>query len=369
MQFLTVDDIDMRDKRILIREDFNVPVEKGVVTSNMRIKAALPGIKRLLEFGAQIGIISHLGRPDGVDPRCSLEPVAKELQKLLGEEVFFSKELAPSNAQVVMYENIRFYTGETNNDPELAAKLASLGDVFVMDAFGSAHRAHASTVGVCEKAKQAVAGDLLVKEINALDKVISDPSKPVVAVIGGSKISSKIDVMRSLLKKVDYVLVGGGMANTLIAAKGVDVKDSLYEPSMLDTAKEIIADAGGKLVLPTDYVWNNNQIMDIGFSSVDLYSGYIKDAATVIWNGPMGVFEQDEFANGTRGLAVAITECKGYTLAGGGETLAAIDKWQLQDGLSYISTGGGAFLEYVEGKILPSLHALEERYKNGITTH
>lgn len=364
MEFKTLDDVEISGKRVLIREDFNVPIVAGVVQSEARIRAALPTIQRAVNAGAQVRLMSHLGRPEGPDPRFSLQPVAAYLMSILGYGVDLVTELRESDAPLVLYENVRFFSGETTNDPQLAKKMAALCDVFVMDAFGSAHRAHASTVGVCEYAPMAVAGPLLVREIQALDRVMQNPQRPLVVIIGGAKVSSKLEVLKALLAKTDYLIVGGGMANTFLAAQGMDVKNSLYEPDMLDYAEELLKQYKNKLLLPIDYIWDEtNRIVDIGPQSCKKFADIILQASTILWNGPMGVFEDPRFANGTLDVAKSVSRSNAFSVAGGGDTLAAIEKIQLVNPISYISTGGGAFLEYVEGKTLPAIQALITKSK------
>ena len=382
-------DVELAGKRVLIREDLNVPVAQGKVTSDARIRAALPTIKLALERGARVLVMSHLGRPkEGApDPALSLAPVAAQLSKLLGRPVRFvanwlnGVEAAPG--EVVVLENVRFNKGEKKDDEALARRMAALCDVFVMDAFGTAHRAEASTHGVALFAPVACAGPLLAAELNALGKALHAPKRPLVAVVGGSKVSTKLAVLESLIDKVDQLVVGGGIANTFLAATGLPVGKSLHEPEMLDVARGLLERArrrGVGLPLPTDVVVAHKfaagaaatikpasavsaeeMILDIGPQSAAAVAGIVQQAGTVIWNGPLGVFEFDQFGDGTRTLTLAIAKSPAFSIAGGGDTLAAIEKYGVESDISYISTGGGAFLEFVEGKTLPAVAALERR--------
>lgn len=396
MTMLTMSDVDLMGKRVLMREDFNVPMHEGKITSDARIQAALPGIQKALKAGAAVILMSHLGRPvEGEsDPHYSLGPVASHLSTLLGQEVKFIStwkdgiDVEPGD--VVLLENVRFLNGETSNDDVLALRLASLCDVFVMDAFGSAHRAHASTHGVARYAPIACAGPLLEAEVKGLSKALNNPAKPMAAIVGGSKVSSKLTILRSLTSIVDILIVGGGIANTFIVAAGHKVGKSLYEPELVVEAKslmELCAKRGVKLPLPVDVVVgdrftdtaiatirnidevkDDELILDIGPKTVAQYIKLLDDAKTIIWNGPVGVFEMPQFAEGTKALATAIAESQAYSIAGGGDTLSAIDKFNITDKISYISTGGGAFLEFLEGRILPGIAVLEERY-NALPHH
>ncbi|HXV39424.1 MAG TPA: phosphoglycerate kinase [Steroidobacteraceae bacterium] len=382
-------DLDLAGRRVLIREDLNVPVEDGRVTSDARIRAALPTIRLALEKGARVLVMSHLGRPkEGErDPALSLAPVAKALSAQLGRPVRFvvdwldGVEAAPGD--VVLLENVRFNKGEKKDDESLARRMAALCDVFVMDAFGTAHRAEASTHGVALAAPVACAGPLLVAELEALGRALHAPKRPLVAVVGGSKVSTKLTVLENLLEKVDALVVGGGIANTFLAAAGLPVGKSLYEPDMLDTARRLLARAqqrGVSLPLPADVVVATEFsatakatvkpaaavaaaeiILDIGPASAATLAAIVTQAGTVIWNGPVGVFEYDQFGEGTKALTLAIAGSPAFSIAGGGDTLAAIDKYGVQSEISYISTGGGAFLEFVEGRTLPAVAALERR--------
>ena len=382
-------DVDLAGKRVLIREDLNVPVAEGKVTSDARIRAALPTLQVALERGARVLVMSHLGRPkEGApDPALSLAPVAARLSELLGRPVRLvtdwldGVEAAPG--EVVLLENVRFNKGEKKDDESLARKMAALCDVFVMDAFGTAHRAEASTHGVALFASVACAGPLLAGELDALGKALHKPARPLVAVVGGSKVSTKLAVLESLIDKVDHLVVGGGIANTFLAASGLPVGKSLYEPDMLDVAHGLLKRAEARgigLPVPTDVVVAHTfaadatatikqasavsadeMILDIGPQSAAAVAGIVQKAGTVIWNGPLGVFEFDQFGDGTRVLAQAIAKSRAFSIAGGGDTLAAIEKYGVESDISYISTGGGAFLEFVEGKTLPAVAALERR--------
>lgn len=381
-------DLDIDGKRVLVREDLNVPLANGVITSDARIKAALPTIRAALDANAAVLLMSHLGRPvEGkFDPQFSLQPVVDHLASLLGIEVPLIRhwidgvEVEPG--KVVLLENVRFLRGEKANSESLSRQMAALCDVFVMDAFGTAHRAQASTCGVAEFAAVACAGPLLCAELEALATALKDPARPVVAIVGGSKVSSKLTVLESLAKIVDELIVGGGIANTFIAAAGHNVGGSLYEADMLEMAKSLAANTDNRanIPLPMDVVvasefsasaaavtkpisevGDADLILDIGPEAAKKFSAIIADAGTIIWNGPVGVFEFDQFGAGTRELAEAIAASDAYSIAGGGDTLAAIDKYGVAGGISYISTGGGAFLEFVEGKTLPAVAVLEAR--------
>ncbi len=366
-KLLTLDEVDLRNKRVLIREDFNVPIENSQVQSDLRIRAALPGIKQALAAGAQVRLMSHLGRPAEGNwlAEYSLEPIAKCLEKLINLPVKFIKDMfnepvSPTD-NLILFENVRFLAGETENDVSLAKKMAGMCDVFVMDAFGSAHRAHASTVGVAEFARQAVAGPLLMQEITALDKIMRSPIAPVVAIIGGAKISTKLQVLFSLITKVNSLIIGGGMANTLLAAQGVDIGASLCEADLIPEAKRLLLAAQQckcQILLPIDFVTADNKILDIGAQTIVNYIQPIKQARTILWNGPLGVFEDPRYANGTRQIAIAVANSQAFSVAGGGDTLLAIEQFNLTEQIDYISTGGGAFLEYIEGKALPAITVL-----------
>ena len=389
MKVVRMTDTDLRNKRVLIREDLNVPVHEGVVTSDARIRAALATIRYALDQHARVFVMSHLGRPQEgqEDPKLTLAPVAVRLSELLGKPVPLRKnwidgiDCAPGSA--VLCENVRFLKGEKKDDEQLARRMAALCEVFVMDAFGTAHRAEASTHGVARYAPVACAGPLLVGELEALERALKDPARPLVAIVGGSKVSTKLMVLESLLEKVDQLIVGGGIANTFLAASGVDVGKSLCETEMLDVARRLMDKARARdaqIPLPTDVVVGrefaatahadvrpvnevrrDEMILDIGPDSADRCSALLQTAGTIIWNGPVGVFEFEQFGEGTRTIASGIARSKAFSLAGGGDTLAAIEKYGVEDGISYISTGGGAFLEFVEGKTLPAVAVLEQR--------
>jgi phosphoglycerate kinase len=388
MPVIKMVDIDLSGKRVLIREDLNVPVSDGVVTSDARIQAALPTIQAALAANAAVMLVSHLGRPTEGQPeaRFSLQPVADHLAVLLGRDVpLVSDWIDGVNVElgnVVLLENVRFIDGEKACNESLSRKMAALCDVYVMDAFGTAHRAQASTYGVAEHAPVACAGPLLAGELDALGKAMDDPARPFVAIVGGSKVSTKLTVLDSLTGVVDSLIVGGGIANTFIAAAGHNVGNSLHEPEMLDTARELAKSADGRADIPVpvdvvvakefsadaaavtktvDAVAGDDLILDIGPETSARFASILKSAGTIIWNGPVGVFEFDAFGDGTKALAEAIAASSAFSVAGGGDTLAAIDKYGVRDGISYISTGGGAFLEFVEGKTLPAVAMLEKR--------
>ncbi len=381
-------DLDLKGKRVLIREDLNVPVKNGKVTSDARIQASLPTIRAAIEKGAKVMLMSHLGRPDeGVySEENSMKPVGEYLSGLLGFPVpvlrdYLDGQFELQDGQVVLFENVRFNKGEGKDKEDLARKYAALCDIFVMDAFGTAHRAQASTHGVAKYAPVACAGPLLADELEALGKALDHPQRPMVAVVAGSKVSTKLDVLTSLSQICDQLIVGGGIANTFLAAAGVKVGKSLCEHDLLDTARSIAAKV--KIPLPTDVVVakefsesaaattkpvsqvaDDEMILDIGPQSAAMLADLLKSAKTILWNGPVGVFEFDQFAGGTEALAHAIADSEAFSIAGGGDTLAAIDKYGVSDKISYISTGGGAFLEFVEGKTLPAVAMLIERGKN-----
>lgn len=389
MSMLRMTDLDLAGKRVLIREDLNVPVKDGQVTSDQRITAALPTIKLALKNGAALMLMSHLGRPkEGVwTEEDSLAPVAKRLSELLGFDVPLIKDwldgvqVAPGKA--VLLENCRMNIGEAKDDETLSKKYAALCDVFVMDAFGTAHRAQASTHGVIAQAKIACGGPLLMAELDALAKALQNPARPLIAIVAGSKVSTKLELLSNLVGKVDQLIVGGGIANTFIAAMGYNVGKSLCEHDLLDVAKKIMSDAkarGADIPIPTDVVVapnfaadapatikqvnevnSDDMILDIGPDTAARYAEMIKNAGSVIWNGPVGVFEFDAFGKGTEVLAKAIAQSNAFSIAGGGDTLAAVDKYGVEAGISYISTGGGAFLEFCEGKQLPAVTALMKR--------
>jgi phosphoglycerate kinase len=382
-------DTDLRNKRVLIREDLNVPVQGGVVTSDARIRAALATIRYALDQHARVFVMSHLGRPqEGEETAAlSLAPVAARLSELLGKAVPLRKNWIDgvdcAAGSAVLCENVRFLRGEREDDEQLARRMAALCEVFVMDAFATAHRAEASTHGVARFAQVACAGPLLVGELEALERALEDPARPLVAVVGGSKVSTKLLVLERLLDKVDKLIVGGGIANTFLAAGGVDVGKSLCETEMLDVARRLMDKARARdteIPLPTDVVVGrefaatahadvrpvgkvrrDEMILDIGPDTADRCSAVLQSAGTIIWNGPVGVFEFEQFGEGTRAIAMGVARSKAFSLAGGGDTLAAIEKYGVEDSISYISTGGGAFLEFVEGKTLPAVAMLEQR--------
>ncbi|WP_313485067.1 phosphoglycerate kinase [Stutzerimonas kunmingensis] len=384
MTVLKMTDLDLQGKRVLIREDLNVPVKDGAVKSDARILASLPTIKLALEKGAAVLVCSHLGRPEeGVySEEDSLKPVADYLSKALGREVPLIKDylegVEVQPGELVLLENVRFNKGEKKNADELAQKYAALCDVFVMDAFGTAHRAQGSTHGVAKFAKVACAGPLLAAELDALGKALKTPAKPMVAIVAGSKVSTKLDVLTSLADICDQLIVGGGIANTFLAAAGYNVGKSLHEADLLDTAKAIatkvavplpvdvvvakeFAESAEATVKAVADVADDDMILDIGPKTAAMFGEMLKASQTILWNGPVGVFEFDQFGNGTKVLAQAIAQSPAFSIAGGGDTLAAIDKYGVAEQISYISTGGGAFLEFVEGKVLPAVEVLEQR--------
>ncbi|GAB6140207.1 phosphoglycerate kinase [Methylosoma difficile] len=382
-------DLDLAGKRVLIRQDLNVPVKNGKVTSDIRIQASVPTIELALEKGAAVMVLSHLGRPEEghYDEESSLKPVAERLAELLGKPVRLQKDwldgIEIAAGEVVLCENVRFNVGEEKNSDALGEKMAALCDVFVMDAFGTAHRAQASTHSVAKFAPIACAGPLLASELDALGKALETPTKPLVAIVGGSKVSTKLTVLKSLSEKVDQLIVGGGIANTFIAAMGFPVGKSLYEPDLIEEALRLIAEAkavGADIPIPTDVVCakefsetaeatvkqvadvaEDDLILDIGPDTAKHYAEILKSAGTIVWNGPVGVFEIDQFGNGTESLSKAIAQSPAFSIAGGGDTLAAIDKYGINDEVSYTSTGGGAFLEFLEGKELPAVAILKSR--------
>jgi len=382
-------DLDLNGKRILIRQDLNVPVKDGKVTSDIRIRASIPAIELALKANAAIMLMSHLGRPtEGeFDINASLQPVATCLSKLLNKPVRLEKDWIDGvdiqPGEVVLCENVRFNVGEGKDSAELGKKMAALCDIFVMDAFGTAHRAQASTHSVIEHAKVACAGPLLSAELDALGKSLNNPEKPVMAIVGGSKVSTKLTVLKTLSEKVDQLIVGGGIANTFIAAAGYSVGKSLYEADLIDDTKALIAAAkanNSEIPIPVDVVCakefsdtavatikkvadiaDDDMILDIGPETAKQYAEKLATAKTIVWNGPVGVFEIEQFSNGTKVLAHAIADSSAFSIAGGGDTLAAIDKYAINDKISYTSTGGGAFLEFLEGKELPAITALEAK--------
>src|SRR5215831_13756539 len=389
MPVLRMSDVDLRGKRVLIREDLNVPVHDGVVTSDARIRASLPTIQAAKQAGAAVLVMSHLGRPEeGVyAEEFSLAPVAQRLSELLGYKVRFEKSwlegVKCEPGEVVLLENVRFNKGEQKDKEDLAQKMAVLCDVFVMDAFGTAHRAEASTLGVARFARVACAGPLLMNELIALETALQSPKRPLVAIVAGSKVSTKLTVLESLLSKVNMLVVGGGIANTFISALGHPIGKSLHEADMIPIAKGLLERAKQldvQIPIPsdvvvakefsasaeadvkrTDQVQPDEMILDIGPDTAERFAQLMQSAGTIVWNGPVGVFEFDQFGEGTRVLAQAIARSKAFSLAGGGDTLAAIEKYKVEEGISYISTGGGAFLEFLEGKTLPAVAALDGR--------
>ncbi len=387
MNVIEMKSLDLRGKRVLLREDLNVPISDGEIRSDTRIRAALSAIEAALDGGAAVMVMSHLGRPTEGEPdeQYSLAPVAARLAELLERPVRLEKDwlngVEIQAGEVVLCENVRFELGEKACDDGLAKRMAALCDIFVMDAFGTAHRAQASTYGVAKYAPVAAAGPLLVGELRALAKALNEPARPVVAIVGGSKVSTKLTVLSALASKVDKLIVGGGIANTFIAASGFNVGKSLYEADMLDTARDLInGDTRADFPVPTDVVCasefsedalasvrdvsavsDNELILDIGPETAAALAEEIRSAGTVVWNGPVGVFEFDQFGEGTRVMAEAIAASDAFSIAGGGDTLAAIEKFNVGDGVSYISTGGGAFLEFLEGKTLPAVAILQER--------
>ena len=390
-QFIRMADLDLRAKRVLIREDLNVPLEAGKISATQRLEAALPSIKLALEKGASVMLMSHLGRPkEGQFAQAdSLAPIAAWLSEHLGRPVPLIREyldgVTLDAGAVVLLENVRMNLGEGSDDEVLARRYAALCDVFVMDAFGTAHRAQASTHGVAKYAPIACAGPLLTAELEALAAALEHPARPLLAIVAGSKVSTKLELLSSLVEKVDQLIVGGGIANTFLAALGVEVGKSLYEPDLLDTAREIMAKAGARgasIPLPTDVrcgdrfaadakvdvlgtnaIPAGSMILDIGPDTAAAYAELIAKAGTVVWNGPVGVFEFDAFAHGTQALAHAIADSSAFSIAGGGDTLAAIEKFGVDGKVSYVSTGGGAFLEFLEGKTLPAVEILASRAK------
>lgn len=392
MSVIKMTDLDLSGKRVLIRQDLNVPIKEGKVTSDKRIRASMPSIEVLVKAGAKVMIMSHLGRPTEGSPedQFSLAPVATHLGGLLGKEVklvadYLDQSPELNDSEVVLLENVRFNKGEKANDEALSKQYAALCDIYVMDAFGTAHRAQASTHGAGQFAPTAAAGPLLAGELEALGKALDNPARPFVALVGGSKVSTKLTVLDSLSKVVDQLIVGGGIANTFIAAEGHNVGKSLYEEDLVVTAKELKAAAqknGGDIPVPVDVICgkefsetaeattmnvaevaDDDMIFDIGPKSVAELCEVIKKAGTIVWNGPVGVFEFDQFGSGTKAISMAIAESDGFSVAGGGDTLAAVDKYNISDKVSYISTGGGSFLEFLEGKKLPVVAMLEERAK------
>ena len=393
MSFLRMDQQNLEGKRVLIREDLNVAINDGVISNDTRIRAALPTIEMARTAGAEVIIMSHLGRPaEGKtieeQDEFSLQPVADRLAKLLDCDVAVNRDYlirAPASlgsGSVTLLENVRINAGEKANDDVLAKSYAALCDVFVMDAFGTAHRAQASTYGIAKHARIACAGPLLASELDALERSLKNPERPMLAIVGGAKVSSKLEVLKNLSTEVDQLIVGGGIANTFLAAAGVNVGKSLFEPDLIDTAKALMESTS--IPMPTDVVVakefdanavavtklvidieDDDMILDIGPLTAAYFAEIIGNMKTIIWNGPVGVFEFEQFSNGTQAVAKAIADSAGFSIAGGGETIAAIDKYAITDKVSYISTGGGAFLEYVQGAVLPAVEILEQRAGNG----
>ena len=390
MSVIKMTDLDLAGKRVLIREDLNVPIKNGKVASDSRIRASMPTIEHAVKAGAKVMLMSHLGRPTEGEytEEFSMKPVAEYLSEKLGKEVKLVKDYLESAPQmndgdVVMLENVRFNPGEKKNEDDLSKQYAALCDVYVMDAFGTAHRAQASTHGVAKHAPTACAGPLLAAELDALGKALHKPARPMVAIVGGSKVSTKLTVLESLSKIVDQLIVGGGIANTFIAASGHFIGKSLAEEDLVDTAKKLMDDArarGGDIPVPVDVVCgkefsetaeatlknvnevaDDDMIFDIGPKTSAQLAEIIQKAGTIVWNGPVGVFEFDQFGEGTKAISMAIAESPAFSIAGGGDTLAAVDKYNIADKVSYISTGGGAFLEFLEGKKLPAVEILEQR--------
>ncbi|MDX1320903.1 MAG: phosphoglycerate kinase [Oceanospirillum sp.] len=382
MTVLKMTDLKLTGKRVLIREDLNVPVKDGKVASDARIRASLPTIERALNAGAKVLVMSHLGRPTEGEyaEEFSLAPVANYLSDALGREVRLEKDylngVDVAEGELVILENVRFNKGEKKDEDDLSRAYGSLCDIFVMDAFGTAHRAQASTHGVARFAPVACAGPLLAAELDALEKALANPASPMAAIVGGSKVSTKLEVLNALSGKCDQLIVGGGIANTFIAAAGHNVGKSLYEADLIPVAKGLMekasipvpvdvvvakefSESAEAVVKKVNEVADDEMILDIGPETAAMLAAQLKDAKTILWNGPVGVFEIDQFGNGTKALSLAIAESEGFSIAGGGDTLAAIDKYDIEDKVSYISTGGGAFLEYVEGKTLPAVAALE----------
>lgn len=390
MQVPELTSINLKGQRVLIREDLNVPINQGKISSDKRIQAALPTLRYALDQGAQVIVMSHLGRPEeGLpmesQPQLSLAPVARQIAELTGYRVQLVDHYLDGfewpETDIVLLENVRINPGEAANDEGLARRLAALCDIFVMDAFGTAHRAQASTAGITRFAPLACAGPLLMAELKALGKALQAPSQPVVAIVGGSKVSTKLEVLDALSEKVDALIVGGGIANTFLAANGIKVGNSLYEPALLDAARRIqtkvqvplpidvvvghsLGPESQAVIKQIDAVLEDEMILDIGPQTQAIFAEIVKPAGTIIWNGPVGVFELPGFSAGTRAIAESVGSNRGFSIAGGGDTLAAIEQFGITDQVSYISTGGGAFLEFVEGKALPAVTALQARSQN-----
>ena len=388
MQIPRMQDLDLQGLRTMIRLDLNVPIENGVITSAARIQAALPTVEIALSKGAKVILLSHLGRPDpeALDGSFSLEPVARKLEELMGKPVCFLADwiegIPDINDKLILCENTRYLKGEKTNDESLSKQIANLCDVYVMDAFGASHRQHASTFGVVQYAEQACIGPLLSREIEYLTKALSEPEKPLVAIIGGAKISSKLGVIESLSKTCDHIIVGGGIANTFLLAEGKETGKSLIEPEMVGPATRILNLDGVNVPIPIDVtvakefsneaiaetksvdeIKKDDVILDIGPETAIIYKDIINKAKTIIWNGPLGVFEFDQFSNGTRSLAKAVEKNSGFKIVGGGDTVAVVEKYNIADSISYISTGGGAFLEFLKNRTLPSVEVLKNRNK------
>lgn len=385
-KFLQMTDLELQGKRVLIREDLNVPIKNGIITSDARILAAIPTIEYALKAGARVILMSHLGRPieGNFNEQYSIKPIARYIQELLKVNITVTSDreekIFNCDSDIIFLENVRFNEGEKTNSQSLSKSYASLCDIFVMDAFGAAHRSQASTYGVAKYAPISCAGPLLVRELNVLDKILKQPARPMVAIVGGSKVSSKLAVLKKLADKVDQLIVGGGIANTFLAAKGLPIGSSLFEHNLIAEAKEIMLKT--EILLPTDVIVgkefcestiatvksvneisSKDMIFDFGPISAKKLANILVSSGTILWNGPIGVFEFDQFQGGTKTIAEAIAHSNSYTVAGGGDTLAAIDKFGIIDKISYISTGGGAFLEYVEGKTLPAVEILQSRFR------
>lgn len=387
-KILQMIDLELQGKRVLIREDLNVPIKNGVITSDARILAAIPTIEYALKAGARVILMSHLGRPieGNFNEQYSIKPIARYIQELLKVNITVTSDreekIFNCDSDLIFLENVRFNEGEKTNNQSLSKSYASLCDIFVMDAFGAAHRSQASTYGVAKYAPISCAGPLLVRELNVLDKILEQPARPMVAIVGGSKVSSKLAVLKKLADRVDQLIVGGGIANTFLAAKGLPIGSSLFEHNLIAEAKEIMLKT--EILLPTDVIVgrefcestiatiksvneisSKDMIFDFGPLSAKKLANILVSSGTILWNGPIGVFEFDQFQGGTKTIAKAIADSNSYTVAGGGDTLAAIDKFGIIDKISYISTGGGAFLEYVEGKTLPAVEILQSRFRTG----
>ena len=385
-KILQMTDLELQSKRVLIREDLNVPIKNGIITSDARILAAIPTIEYALKAGARVILMSHLGRPieGNFNEQYSIKPIARYIQELLKVSITVTSDreekIFNCDSDIIFLENVRFNEGEKTNSQSLSKSYASLCDIFVMDAFGAAHRSQASTYGVAKYAPISCAGPLLVRELNVLDRILKQPARPMVAIVGGSKVSSKLAVLKKLADKVDQLIVGGGIANTFLAAKGLPIGSSLFEHNLIAEAKEIMLKT--EILLPTDVIVgkefcestiatvksvneisSKDMIFDFGPISAKKLANILVSSGTILWNGPIGVFEFDQFQGGTKTIAEAIAHSNSYTVAGGGDTLAAIDKFGITDKISYISTGGGAFLEYVEGKTLPAVEILQSRFR------